>query len=396
MRLLYVTQHLPYPPVSGARRREYELIKRLSKWIDIVVVSISKVYEEDLRCVSILETIVKKVYLFKANKQLSLETANELNISLQVNRNHSKELLSEISNIVHNEKIDIIHIEGFFLYYSIESLRSDIPIVLCEQNIEYDIWFQQILYQNQTLSKAYRRQASIVQLFEQYVWQKVNAIVAVTEDDANVINGYLKHRKSKVVTNGYNHSLDLDDGSLPATLNKDNFNILYVGNFDYYPNEDAASFLVLEILPIIKNQISNFKLYLVGNIGMSNVERLASDQVVVTGRVDNLASFYKNADIVVCPLRFGGGIKTKILEALQYDKAIIISPIGLQGIQIPDKSPFILASDKYEFASAIITVFKQPEIIKEKSSNCEIIRNKWNTWEDSALELYSIYYNILN
>ena len=395
MRLLFVTQHLPYPPVSGARRREYELIKRLSKWIDVVVVAISKVYEEDAQYVSALETIVKKVYLYQANSQLSLRSANEMNISLQVNRNYSKALLSDISNIVQNERIDIIHIEGFFMYYSIESLNIDVPIVLCEQNIEYDIWSQQISYQNQTLSCVYKRQAEIVQLYERHAWLMVDAIVSVTEDDANVINSYLKHNKCKVVTNGYDHFPNLFDTCMPVPTNKHDFNILYVGNFDYFPNEDAASFLVIDVLPLIKNQISDIKLYLVGNIGGSGVESLASETVVVTGRVDNLASYYINADVVVCPLRFGGGIKTKVLEALQYDKVIVISPIGLQGIHVSDESPFIVASEKSEFASVLINLYNHPEMIEDKSSKCRIMRKAWTTWDDSALQLYYIYNNIL-
>lgn len=395
MRLLFVTQHLPYPPVSGARRREYELIKRLSKWIDVVVVAISKVYEEDAQYVSALETIVKKVYLYQANSQLSLRSANEMNISLQVNRNYSKALLSDISNIVQNERIDIIHIEGFFMYYSIESLNIDVPIVLCEQNIEYDIWSQQISYQNQTLSCVYKRQAEIVQLYERHAWHMVDAIVSVTKDDADVINGYLKHNKCKVVTNGYDHSPNLFDTCMPVPTNKHDFNILYVGNFDYYPNEDAANFLVIDVLPLIKNQISDIKLYLVGNIGGSGVESLASEMVVVTGRVDNLASYYINADVVVCPLRFGGGIKTKVLEALQYDKVIVISPIGLQGIHVSDESPFIVASEKSEFASVLINLYNHPKMIEDKSSKCRIMRKTWTTWEDSALQLCSIYYDNL-
>ena len=132
-----------------------------------------------------------------------------------------------------------------------------------------------------------------------------------------------------------------------------------------------------------------------GNIGGSDVESLASEMVVVTGRVDNLSSYYKNANVVVCPLRFGGGIKTKVLEALQYDKVIVISPIGLQGIHIPDESPFIVASEKTEFASVLIDLYNHPEMIEEKSSKCRIMREAWSTWDDSALQLYYIYNNIL-
>ena len=56
----------------------------------------------------------------------------------------------------------------------------------------------------------------------------------------------------------------------------------------------------------------------VGNIGNSIISAIANDSIIVTGRISDLSYFYENCEIFICPLRFGGGIKTKILEAINH------------------------------------------------------------------------------
>jgi glycosyltransferase involved in cell wall biosynthesis len=59
---------------------------------------------------------------------------------------------------------------------------------------------------------------------------------------------------------------------------------------------------------------------------------LACDDVEVTGRVPDVAPYLQQADVVLCPLRVGGGVKVKVLEALRAGKAIVSTPVGCQGL----------------------------------------------------------------
>ena len=89
------------------------------------------------------------------------------------------------------------------------------------------------------------------------------------------------------------------------------------------------------IFPLIRSVIPKIKLILVGNVSNSEIELLSKVHgVTVTGRVQSLIPYIKAADLFVCPLRIGGGIKTKMLEALYYGKAIVSSSIGVQGLPI--------------------------------------------------------------
>lgn len=392
-KVLFITQHLPFPPCSGARRREYELLKYLTNSNNVTLLAISKVYEEDKQMINLMNLNFDGVYLFHANPEKLLKDANDEKVSLQMCRNSSSQAKLEISKIIQNHKIEVIHIEGFYMY-SILPKNLNVPVVLCEQNIEYDIWAQQVLLHPE-IENEYIKQAEIVKKEEELVWKCVNKIVTVTVSDASIINKFGINDVS-VVTNGYDHTPFLTNNDITDfNIDKMSHNLLYVGNYDYRPNEDAAFYFVDEILPLIKNKIKNIKIYFVGNIGTSNIEKLRSDDVYVTGRVDNLDEYYKKSSIFICPLRYGGGIKTKILEALYASKSIVTSSIGLQGIDIPIESPFVIADNPTDFANEVVRLLSNDLYRSQKEAACKNVLSMWTTWNKAADLLTSIYSNAI-
>ena len=115
-KVLFITQHLPFPPCSGARRREYELLKYLTNSNNVTLLAISKVYEEDKQMINLMNLNFDGVYLFHANPEKLLKDANDEKVSLQMCRNSSSQAKLEISKIIQNHKIEVIHIEGFYMY----------------------------------------------------------------------------------------------------------------------------------------------------------------------------------------------------------------------------------------------------------------------------------------
>lgn len=99
-----------------------------------------------------------------------------------------------------------------------------------------------------------------------------------------------------------------------------------VYNFDYDLNVDAALYFSTEIFSIILKQVPKVRLFLVGNSPPTEIRRLAFPKyrhTEVTGYVNSLDPFYEASTVVVCPLRIGGGVKVKLLEAIRAGKAIV-------------------------------------------------------------------------
>ena len=110
--------------------------------------------------------------------------------------------------------------------------------------------------------------------------------------------------------------------------------LLFVGGFRHPANGDAAIWLVRDIMPKIKKRNPGIKLFLVGSEPTDSVRALASQDVVVTGYVDDqtLKDFYRQAKIALIPLRIGAGVKLKVIEAMQHGLPVVTTPIGAQGL----------------------------------------------------------------
>ncbi|TAK48592.1 MAG: glycosyltransferase [Xanthobacteraceae bacterium] len=131
--------------------------------------------------------------------------------------------------------------------------------------------------------------------------------------------------------------------------------ILFVAGFAHEPNEDAALWFVGNVFPHIRSEFPDMKLWLVGSNPTQKVRNLASDpHVNVTGFVTDqqLAAHYASARVAIAPLRFGAGMKGKVIEAMRYGVPIVTTPYGAQGM-IGLETNLPLHSDAESFAAAV-------------------------------------------
>jgi len=129
--------------------------------------------------------------------------------------------------------------------------------------------------------------------------------------------------------------------------------ILFVGNFIHPPNVDAAIRLAERIFPLVRVGHPDAVLQLVGDAPPASIRRLAGPGVVVTGRVPDVAPFLDAATIVAVPLRMGGGMRLKVLDAMAFGKAMVATPLAVEGLNLKDGDELLLAESDQEFAGAI-------------------------------------------
>jgi glycosyltransferase involved in cell wall biosynthesis len=110
--------------------------------------------------------------------------------------------------------------------------------------------------------------------------------------------------------------------------------LLFVAGFGHPPNVDAARWLCAEIMPRVRARIPGAKLRLVGASPTAEVLALADALTEVTGAVseEELLASYRRARVAVVPLRFGAGIKSKVVEALQQGLPLVTTTVGAQGL----------------------------------------------------------------
>jgi len=133
--------------------------------------------------------------------------------------------------------------------------------------------------------------------------------------------------------------------------------LLFVGYYPHLPNRDAVLYFIDEILPGIRKELPDVKLYVVGPEPGRDIESRASDDVIVTDWVKDLESFLDESRVFVCPLRYGAGIKGKIGHSQSYGLPVVTTTMGAEGMGLADGTNALIADDPQEFARQVTALY---------------------------------------
>lgn len=186
-------------------------------------------------------------------------------------------------------------------------------------------------------------------------WRRFQRTIAAAVDAVTVCSGEDCRRLGSpnclVLPNG------VPAAPVPDRVAHEARTLLFVGLFGYEPNADAAEFLVREVVPLIRKEIPEVQLRLVGR-STPRIERLADPGVVVVGEVPDVADEYARAGVAVAPIRFGGGTRIKIIEAFARRVPVVSTTMGAEGLGVRDGVELLLADDAASFARACVRLIE--------------------------------------
>ena len=154
-------------------------------------------------------------------------------------------------------------------------------------------------------------------------------------------------------------------------------------------NIEAVQFFAEQILPLIQEKIPEAKLHVVGQKPSKEVLSLASDSIIIHGTVPDVRPFFREAELYVVPLLYGGGTRLRILEAAACGKAIVTTSIGVEGLDFIPGKDLMVADSPTEFAKAVIKLIKNEDKRKYLGQRAQqVSRNyDWETIGSSFLRL---------
>jgi polysaccharide biosynthesis protein PslH len=183
--------------------------------------------------------------------------------------------------------------------------------------------------------------------YEPRILQRVDAVVTLTDADRARLAGGVATRCIPLGVAPPERALD------PAG---DGARLLFVGGYRHRPNVDAALRLARTILPRVRTRRPDATLRLVGPDPPDELRALAGDGVEVTGAVADVTPYLDAAAVVVVPVRLGGGMRVKVLEALAAGKAVVCSRLAAEGLDVTDGGELVFAESDDDFAAAIVRV----------------------------------------
>lgn len=299
-------------------------------------------------------------------------------------------LLKEKSRLLEKEKgnakeepYDFVQLETIYMVPYVPILRKYLKkakIILRAHNIEHEIWERSASNATSPFKQYYYSVThSRIKAFELGVIQnkkaslKIDAIVPVTKRDADTF------KKLKATPPIRVSGVGLDVGTLAQKveelkkslkgikeeeLKKRDSAVCYIGSMDWKPNQEGIDWFLKKVWPQVSSQHPESTFHLAGR-NMPNFYRsIKEKQVQIEGEVEDAHSFMFDKGIMVVPLHSGSGIRVKILEGLALKKAIVATPVAVEGINVKHGEHLLIAETPQEFINCISILLEKPSLGK--------------------------------
>jgi len=290
-----------------------------------------------------------------------------------------------IDRAVAEDSFDVVHVEGIQVAHF--TFPRHIPVVLDEQNVEYDVLRRAASVTRSLPRKLFTRlNAEKLRLEEQRAWRGVDACAVPSPRDEAIVRAAVPHALTAVVPNG----VDLEFFA-PAGRPIRPRTILFFGQIGYYPNTDALEFFLQEIWPAVKRAVPASKLVVVGPSAPPQIQRWAGDDVEITGAVPDVRPYLEEAAVVIVPLRIGGGTRLKILEAMAMRKAIVSTTLGAEGLAVTDGEDILLGDTADAFAAQVRRLLDDDTLgAKLGAAGRRLVEERYG-WATSVRSLEALY-----
>ena len=220
------------------------------------------------------------------------------------------------------------------------------------------------------------------------VWRRFAMLQVYCEGDAVAVRQLAPELGDGIRVNPY--GIVLPPALDPAGEQPDT--ILFTGTFAHLPNRDAARWLATEIMPVVRARQPGARLRLVGSAPPREVLDLAGPDVEVIADAPSMQPHLEAASVVLAPVRSGGGMRMKVLEAMARQKAVVTTPLGAEGFTALDpEPPFAVAEDAEGIGAATAALLADDSERRELARRARDFAERHHSPRAWAARLESVY-----
>lgn len=376
LKIILLSPYLPAIDTSACSRKIYDCIRLLHKRGHAIYLLSFCSYEDRVRINAISPYCTK----------LDLEYIR----SYSCYPSHSVFLKQKISSLCINQEIDILQCEKAYMNrYVPENIK--IASILIEHDVLSVSFGERVKLTNNFISKLILlARKTKKRMEERNCYSKLDKIIVFSEYDKDTIHNLFGIENIEVIPLGIN----LEDYPLQRTGEKI-YDLIFVGNFSHSPNVDAALYFYEKILPIIKNKLPNVFTALVGADPPDSIKKLADldKNITVTGYIADISEIYSKSKIFIAPIRYGTGMRYKILEAFVLRTPVVTTSVGARGIVFGNNIK--IADTPKEFADTVIGLLNNPGQCEALANNGRLLVEKDYNWDTLLNRYENIYFDLL-
>ena len=393
MRILVLTQVVPFPPDSGPKVKTLNVLRYLAQRHDVHLVSFARSTKEVeqaavLRryCCSVTTVPLRRS---RARDATSLARSLITGRPFLVERDDSRAMRAATDALLAQYQIDAVHADQF----SMAQFAVDLPVrlrVLDEHNAVWTI-----------IRRAAQREPwGPWRIAAEVEWRKVRAyegamcrrfdrVTVVSPEDQRALEGAAGGPFPTEVI-----PIAVDTTALlPEPRGARARHVVSVATMFYPPNAEGVYWFARNIFPAIRQTLPETEFHVVGSRPPTKVKRLAQGQdgVHVRGYVPDLSSVWPYAGVLVVPVHSGSGMRVKILEAFARGIPVVSTTIGVEGIDARDGEHLLVADDPGQFAAAVIRLLREPATAARLAAAARSLVEERYDWRNALAGLDRVY-----
>lgn len=400
LKILSVAQMPASPPRFGSQARMHGLMSELGRRHDLTaIVLMDDEFDAD-ECRAAMQAYCKNVVLVPnpygqeglAKRLLQLRSLASTR-SFERLRVTVPALQAALESTLRSTRFDIVNLEYTFLggYDLRQAPPGERPpiVIVDSHNIDYD------------LARQYARAGGSLtrRLYAGANWRKLrreelgtygaaDGVYLCSPVDQQRLRDEVRGAQTTVIPN----AADVDYYQpRPTDPTPDGRTLMYFGLLSYIPNIDGVTHFVRDIWPHIADEHPDARVKIVGGRAPPALQALAGPRVELTGFVEDLRPHLASAAAIVVPLRFGGGTRLKIVEAMAMGKAIVSTTLGAEGIDAVAGRDLLLEDEPVEFAAAVKRLLADPDLADSLGQSARRLSVERYAWSSAATALEHFY-----
>ena len=389
MKILFLSQRFLLPMDTGGKIRTGKILEQLSKIHEITLIS-NVEYQKDEQYLPQINKLCSRFIPvpWKETKRYTVSFFIRLFLQMlsiypvSALNDYSKTLKNIVEQEIANGSYDLAicdFVQSALMFDNI----AEIPTLLFQHNVESIIAKRHVERSQNIITKAFWwLQWKKMFSYEKKACNSFDTVIAVSEKDKTHFRKLYESQNVETIPTG----VDVDYYMpIPDVKEKEN-SLVFCGSMDWLPNEDAINYFIEDIFPLVKKEIPNVNLTVVGrNPSLAMQKKVKSyPEITLTGWVDDTRPYLAECSLFIVPIRIGGGTRMKIFEAMAMGKVVISTTIGAEGLPVTNRENIIIADDAEKFAIAIEELSFHEEKTEKIRKNARTYVEDNFAWEKVA------------
>jgi len=407
--VLFLTQILPYPLDSGAKIRQYYMLRHLVRSHQVTLVSFTRP-DDRPEAIEHLRGICHAVYPVPMRRSLwrNVRAAARgllTGLPMVVARDEVAEMRATLRRLVAVQAFDLIHADQLSMAgwgrLTARLAKPTTPhTLLDEHNAIYLLTRRMANTERNPVRRAIMaREARAFARYEAEMCRTFDALLTVTEEDREHLLALFPPDERKRLADKFTSvPICVDPEQVSPVVHQDGGapTVLHLGTMFWPPNVHGVLWFAREVLPLIHQQVPEARFVVVGKNPPAEVQALEADpRIEVTDYVADPMPYLEAADAFIVPLHAGGGMRVKIVDAWLWGLPIVSTPIGAEGIKVQDEENLLLAENAPDFARATVRLLTDPELGDQLRVNGRAWVENHYAWQATYQRVDEVYDQLL-